>query len=255
MWMQTNWGLHCSPPQQRLCSGKWFPSCQPVASSYISQQKPSPTTQRRKSAWPGPLTEPMKQHMIKKCCWEKDTFLYIEWEAHRTRAANRHHKQRTTLTKHLENCLQVGKVVSRYDPVKYRSDCPACSTGEGTWIESCSVFISTQQGVNGGNSSCQVCARSWTHLAQRWVWWKWCLLCTLTRQPFRLLQDLRNLAAAQEAISWAHCSKVGSPSSGLTDSAIVLETRQPRRTMPWIGPPQWLIVSSLSGLRFGTREI
>jgi len=138
MWMQTNWGLHCSPPQQRLCSGKWFPSCQPVASSYISQQKPSPTTQRRKSAWPGPLTEPMKQHMIKKCCWEKDTFLYIEWEAHRTRAANRHHKQRTTLTKHLENCLQVGKVVSRYDPVKYRSDCPACSTGEGTWIESCS---------------------------------------------------------------------------------------------------------------------
>jgi len=76
-------------------------------------------------------TEPMKQHMIKKHNCDKETFLDIDWEAHR-RGANRHHKQRTTLNKHLGNILPVGKVVSRCDPVKCRSDCPTCSTGDGT---------------------------------------------------------------------------------------------------------------------------
>jgi len=58
-------------------------------------------------------TEPMKQHMIKKHGWDEETFLDIDWEAHR-RGANRHHKRRTTL-KHwrrdvprdLLSCVQV----------------------------------------------------------------------------------------------------------------------------------------------------
>ena len=40
-------------------------------------------------------TEPMKQYMIKKYGWDEETFLDIDWEAHR-RGANRHHKRRTT---------------------------------------------------------------------------------------------------------------------------------------------------------------
>jgi len=79
-------------------------------------------------------TEPMKQCMIKKHDWEEETFLDIEWEAHR-RVANRHHKRRTALNKHLGNFLPVGKVVSRCDPVKYQSDCPVCGTGEWTCLE------------------------------------------------------------------------------------------------------------------------
>jgi len=82
-------------------------------------------------------TEPMKQHMIEKCGWDEETFLDIDWEAHR-RGANRHHKRRTTLNKHLGNILPVGKVVSRCDPVKCPSDCPACGTGDGTCLETCS---------------------------------------------------------------------------------------------------------------------
>jgi len=49
--------------------------------------------------------------------------------------------------------------------------------------------------------------------------------------------------------------KVGSPSSGQTDSEITLATKSPRRTMPWIGQPQWSAASSHSGLRFGNRGI
>jgi len=94
-------------------------------------------------------TEPMKQCMIKKCGWEEKTFLAIEWDAHR-RAVNRHHKQRTELNKHLGNILRVGKVVSRCDPVKHRSDCPAC----GTAVESpASLLASTCSCVGRGNCS------------------------------------------------------------------------------------------------------
>mgnify|MGYP000316897559 CR=1 FL=1 len=111
-------------------------------------------------------TEPMKQHMIKKHHWEEATFLDIEWEAHR-RAANRHHKQRTTLNKHLGNYLP-DKKLSR--------DTTLSSTGPtvqhaalelGLARRLAPIFVGAQQGVSGGNSSCQVCARSWTHWAQR----------------------------------------------------------------------------------------
>jgi len=57
-------------------------------------------------------TEPMKQCMIKKHGWDEETFLDIDWEAH-SRGANRQHKRRTTLNKHLGNIIPVGKVVSK----------------------------------------------------------------------------------------------------------------------------------------------
>jgi len=102
-------------------------------------------------------TEPVKQYMIKKYGWDEETFLDIDWEAHR-RGANRHHKQRTTLNKHLGNILPVGKVVSRYDPDKYRSDCPACSTGDGMCLETCSHVYRCL--ARSAWRSCPVCARS-----------------------------------------------------------------------------------------------
>jgi len=52
----------------------------------------------------------------------------------------------------------------------------------------------------------------------------------LMRQQFRVPQDLRNLAVAQEATGWTHL--FGSPSSGSTDSKITLATKPQRRTMP-----------------------
>jgi len=154
-------------------------------------------------------TEPMKQYMIKKYGWEEETFLDIDWEAHR-RGANRHHKQRTTLNKHLGNILPVGKVVSRYDPVKYRSDCPFCSTGDGTCLETCSHVYRCparsawrKQFMSGLRKKLNSLGTEIGLMEMMLAGVK----SALTRQQFRVPQDLRNLAAAQEAIGWTHLFK------------------------------------------------
>jgi len=161
-------------------------------------------------------TEPMKQHMIKKYDWEEETFLDIEWEAHR-RAANQHHKGRSTLNKHLGNFLPVGKVVSRYDAVKYRSDCPACGTGEGTCLETCSHMYRCPARSAWRKQIMSGLHKKLNSLGTETGLMEMILAgvkSALTRQPFRVPHDLRNLAAAQESIGWISCSKVGSPSSG-----------------------------------------
>ena len=154
-------------------------------------------------------TEPMKQHMIKKHHWEEATFQDIEWEAHR-RAANRHQKQRITLNKHLGNFLPVGKVVSRYDPVKYRSDCPACSTGDGTCLETSSHVYRCPARSDWRKKFMCGLRKKLDSLGTEIGWMEMMLARVkgaLTRQPFRQPQDLRNLAAAQEAIGWTHLFK------------------------------------------------
>jgi len=89
----------------------------------------------------------------------EETFLDIDWEAHR-RGANRHHKRRTTLNKHLGNILPVGKVASRCDPVKCRSDCPPVALETGRALRPGLMCAGAQQEAPGGNSSCPVCVRS-----------------------------------------------------------------------------------------------
>jgi len=154
-------------------------------------------------------TDPMKQRMITKNGWDKDIFLDIEWEAHR-RAVNRHHKCRTTLNKNLGNLLPVGKVVSRYDPVKYRSDCPSCSTGDGTCLETCShVYRCPERGewrkkfMSGLRKKLNSLDTDLGLMEMVLAGIK----SALTRQPFSVSQDLRNLAAAQEAIGWTNLFK------------------------------------------------
>jgi len=56
--------------------------------------------------------------------------------------------------------------------------------------------------------------------------------CALTGQPFRLPQELKNIAAAQEAISWNYLFKGRISKQWIEDSMIALETRPQRRTMP-----------------------
>jgi len=154
-------------------------------------------------------TESMKQCMIKKYGWEEETFLDIKWEAHR-RAANRHHKRRTTLNKHLKNFLSVGKVVSRYDPVKHRSDCPACGTGEGTCLETCSHVCRCPARSDWRKQFMSGLRKKLNSLDTETGLMEMMLAgvkSSLTRKPFRVPRDLRNLAAAQEAISWTHLFK------------------------------------------------
>jgi len=154
-------------------------------------------------------TEPMKQYMIKKHGWEEDTFLDIEWEAHK-RAANRHHKQRATLNKHLGNFLPVGKVVSRCDPLKCRSDCPTCSIGDGTCLETCSHVYRCPARSDWTKKFMSGLCKKLDSLETEIDLTEMVLAgvnCALTRQPFRVPQELRNLAAAQQAIGWTHLFK------------------------------------------------
>jgi len=137
------------------------------------------------------------------------TFLDIDWEAHR-RGANRHHKGRTTLNKHLGKILPVGKVVSRYDPVKCQSDCPACSTGDGTCLETCSHVHRCparsawkKQFMSGLRKKLNSLGTEIGLMEMMLAGVK----SALTRQQFRVPQDLRNLAVAQESIGWIHLFK------------------------------------------------
>ena len=152
----------------------------------------------------------MKQCMIKKDHWEETTFLDIEWEAHK-RAANRQHKQRTTLNKHLENFLSIGKVVSRFDRVKYWSDCPTCSTGDGTCLETCSHVYRCPTKNNWRKQFMSGLRKKLDLLGTEIDLMEMMLggvKCALTGQPFRLPLDPRNIAASQEAIGWINMFKV-----------------------------------------------
>jgi len=154
-------------------------------------------------------TEPMKQYMMKKCDWEEETFLDIDWESHR-RAANRHHKRRTTLNKHLGNILLVGKVVSRCDHVKNRSDCPACSTGDGTCLETCSHMYRCPARSAWRKQFMSGLRKKLNSLGTEIGLMEMMLAevkSALMRQQFRVPQDPRNLAAAQEAIGSTHLFK------------------------------------------------
>ena len=164
------------------------------------------TYNMKKEASMATTTYPMKKYMIKKCSWEEDTFLDIKWEAHR-RAANQHHKQRTTLNKHLGNFFLVGKVVSRYDPVKCRSDCPACSTGDGTCLETCSHVHRCPSRSDWRKKNISGLRTKLGSFGTEIGLMEMMLdgvKCALTRQPFTVTQELRNLAGAQEAIGWTH---------------------------------------------------
>ena len=147
-------------------------------------------------------TKPMKDCMIAKYDWDEDTFSDIEWEAHR-RAANRHHKRRITLVKHLGKCLPVGSLVRHYDAVKYRANCPVCEelvendahvcmcpnrrewwqkflAGLRRKLTSLDTELGLQELIYAGIKS------------------------ALTGFEPNFPAELHNIAAAQEAIGWTH---------------------------------------------------
>ena len=66
----------------------------------------------------------LKAKYCKLYKWNLATLETIDWEAHRL-ASNRHHKQRVTLTKHINNIVPVGVIVNHYHP-KYPRSCPSC---------------------------------------------------------------------------------------------------------------------------------
>ena len=150
-------------------------------------------------------TAPMKKYMMKKYNWDEDIFNDIEWEAHR-RAANRHHKRRTTLNKHLSRCLPVGKVVNKYDTVKYRSNCPACPEP----VESCAHVYQCpsrhdwrKKFFSGLRSKLEDLDTEIGLSELIYAGVKGAVSGIAPTFP----QNLRNLAAAQEAIGWTHLFK------------------------------------------------
>ena len=69
-------------------------------------------------------TSLLQTHLQKKFGWSEATFHDINWESSRV-ALNRLKTHRTTLIKHLNDIIPVGKRVHRYDP-KYPAGCPSC---------------------------------------------------------------------------------------------------------------------------------
>ena len=150
-------------------------------------------------------TEPMKQYMIKKYNWEEDTFEDIEWEAHR-RAVNRFHKRRITLNKYLGRCLPVGKVVHRRDPIRYRASCASCpeECEEYDHVFQCpSRHEWRKKFLRGLRSKLEELDTELGLSEMVYAGIKGALTGVNPAFP----QELRNVAAAQEAIGWDHLFK------------------------------------------------
>jgi hypothetical protein len=151
-------------------------------------------------------TEPLKQHLIRCQDWDEDVFNDINWEVHR-RAVNRHHKRRITLVKHLNDILPVGRLVSKYDAVKYREGCPACpeEKEKDAHVYQCPTRKEWRRKFLSGLRRKLEKLDTELGLVE--------LICTGIRgalypdQALRFPVELRTLAAAQEAIGWINLFK------------------------------------------------
>ena len=72
----------------------------------------------------------LEEYLQEKFDWTPEQYDSIDKECLR-RALNRLQKQRTTLIKHLNDIIPIGKRVHRYDP-KYPESCPSCPEPIGT---------------------------------------------------------------------------------------------------------------------------
>ena len=102
-------------------------------------------------------TDPLIAYLMKRFKWDLDTFHDIDWECSR-RANNSLQKHRTTLIKHANDIVAIGKRVNRYDP-KYPASCPSCP--EPIETSNISTSVLTQPGSKSRTNSSPAFARNW----------------------------------------------------------------------------------------------
>jgi len=141
-------------------------------------------------------------HEPRRLWWNRKNFTSVQKGCQ----LNRHVKQRTALNKHLGNFLPVGKAVPGYDPVKHPSDCPACATGDGTRLQTCSHVPRRAARIDWRKQSMSS-LRKKLHSSGTEIGLMEMLLTSVKSALTRVAHNLRNLGAAQEATGWTHLFK------------------------------------------------
>jgi hypothetical protein len=68
----------------------------------------------------------LQDYLSKQYEWFFEEYCSIDWHAHHQAISNWITKSSIFITKFIHNILPVGKIIQKYDAVKYTSTCPSC---------------------------------------------------------------------------------------------------------------------------------